>query len=298
MAMASRDRPRPVLDRSGYEIEVGDDFDAASLDERLWVPAYLPQWSSRAAAAARYRVGDGGLRLRIEADQAAWCPEFDGQVRVSSLQTGVFAGPLGSAIGQHRFRDGLVVRTEQRNVALYTPRYGLFEARARALDDPANMVALWMIGYEDAPERSAEICVFEIFGRDVARDLVRVGVGLHPFGDPDIEDDFEQVSLAIDAREAHDYAAEWTPDRVAFYVDEQLVKVVDQSPDYPMQFMLDIFEFPSPESEWPASPLDRYPKEFIVERFRGSRAVRGPGARAARSTGGEGTVPQGGADAV
>lgn len=31
------------------------------------------------------------------------------------------------------------------------------------------MAALWMMGFEDRPERSAEICVCEIF-RDVARE--------------------------------------------------------------------------------------------------------------------------------
>ena len=76
-------------------------------------------------------------------------------------------GPLGSRLGQVHFREGLVVREEQGSVALYTPQYGLFEVRYRAVDDPANMVALWMIGFGDTPTRSAEICVAEIFGRDV-----------------------------------------------------------------------------------------------------------------------------------
>ena len=45
------------------------------------------------------------------------------------------------------------------------------------------MVALWMIGYEDPPERSAEICVCEIFGREVGVDHALVGMGVHPLGD-------------------------------------------------------------------------------------------------------------------
>lgn len=267
------------LDRSGYELEVEDTFDAPVLDRRLWIPYYLPHWSSRKAAAARYDVGGGTLRLRIDADQPPWAPDLDGHLRVSSLQTGLFAGPRGSRAGQHRFRDGLVVREAQPIQALYTPRYGLFELRARALDDPANMVALWMIGFEDRPECSAEICIFEIFGRDVGPDEMRIGMGVHPFGDPSIVDEFTVESVAIDAREVHWYAAEWTPDHVAFYVDERRVKVVRQSPTYPMQFMLNIYEFADgPE---PASPLGRYPKEFVVEQFRGYRPTTGPGARGA-----------------
>jgi hypothetical protein len=167
---------RRVVDpvsKDGYELEFEDTFDGDSLDLTRWLPHYLPQWSSREASAARYEVGGGALRLVIEADQPPWCPEFDGQTRVSSLQTGVFAGPVGSPVGQSRFRPGLVVRQAQENARLYTPQYGLFELRAKAIDDPRCMVALWMIGYEDEPDRSAEICICEIFGRNVAADRVR-----------------------------------------------------------------------------------------------------------------------------
>jgi hypothetical protein len=269
-----------TLDRSGYELEVEDTFESSRLDPGLWIPYYLPHWSSRQASAARYSVGGGRLRLRIDADQPPWAPEWDGYLRVSSLQTGLFAGPVGSGVGQHRFRDDVVVREAQATAALYTPRFGLFEMRARALDDPVDMVALWMIGLGDPPEQSAEICIFEIFGRDVGADTARVGMGVHPFEDPAIADEFTAESVAIDAREAHWYAAEWTPDHVAFYVDEQPIKVVRQSPDYPMAFMLDIYEFA--DGLEPPSPPDRYPKEFVVEVFRGWRP---PGEERSRFSG-------------
>jgi hypothetical protein len=155
---------------AGYELEFEDRFDGDVLDTGRWVPDYLPQWSTPELTAARYSLGDGCLRLRIEEDQPPWCPDLDGELRVSSLQTGVFAGPVGSAVGQHRFNPGAVVRSEQENRRLYTPRYGRIELRAKATSDPRSMVALWMIGYEDEPERSAEICVCEIFGREVGTD--------------------------------------------------------------------------------------------------------------------------------
>jgi Glycosyl hydrolases family 16 len=262
-----------------YELEFEDTFDGDALDRTRWLPCYLPQWSSRQAAAARYRLGGGALRLLIEADQPPWCPEFDGQTRVSSLQTGVFAGPVGSPVGQSRFRPGLVVRQAQWAARLYTPRYGRFELRARAIDDPRCMVALWMIGYEDAPDRSAEICICEIFGRNVTADRAGVGMGLHPFGDPRIRDEFSVEEIAMDARDFHVYAAEWTPERVAFFVDDRLVKTVEQSPDYPMQFMLGIYEFPG-EGQAPR-PASAYPKQFVVDYFRAWRPVsaRSPAGR-------------------
>ena len=243
--------------REGYVLEVEDDFSGERLDDRLWIPYYLPHWSSRDRSRPRYALGDSELRLLIEADQQPWCPEFDGWLRVSSLQTALVTG-------QHRFRDGLLVREAQQDAALYAPRHGYFEIRARALDDPSNMVSLWMIGLGDEPERSAEICVFEIFGRDVDDSSAAVGMGLHPFGDPLIRDEFSRVSLPIDAREFHVYAAEWTVDDVRFYVDHTQVKRVGQSPRYPMQFMLGIYEF----ADGPQLASGPYPKEFAVDWFR------------------------------
>jgi hypothetical protein len=265
-----------TLDRTGYELDFEDDFDSSTLDPRRWVPNYLPQWSSRAASAARYELSGSLLRLRIDADQPPWNPESDGWLRVSSLQTGVFAGPVGSSIGQHHFAPGLVVREAQDAVRLYTPQYGIIECRARAIADPANMVALWLIGYEDQPERSAEVLVFEIFGRDLTPTTAVVGMGVHPFGDQSITDDFRSVTLPIDARELHDYAVEWTPEHVRFFVDEMLVREVAQSPAYPMQLMLNVYEFA--EGPDPASSPERYPKEFLVDWVRGwKRAGRNQG---------------------
>jgi hypothetical protein len=254
---------RSRTESDAYELVFEDTFDASSLDPGRWLPHYLPHWSTRERSAARYEVRDGRLRLLIEEDQAPWCPELDGEVRVSSLQTGLFAGPLGSTVGQHRFNPAAVVREEQQNIRLYTPRYGRIELRAKALDDPRSMVALWLIGYEDEPARSAEICVCEIFGRDVHADRAAVGMGVHPFGDPDIVDDFSAETIPIDAREFHVYRADWTPGQVAFFVDGEHVRSFSQSPAYPMQLMLGIYEFP------PAS--GPYPKEFVVDYVRGYR---------------------------
>ncbi len=272
--MSDKVSPPHLVDpigQAGYELAFEDTFDSDSLDQGHWLPYYLPQWSSREASAARYRVGGGVLQLVIEADQQPWCPEFDGETRVSSLQTGVFSGPVGGPTGQSRFKPGLVVRQAQSNQRLYTPQYGLFELRAKAIDDPACMVALWMIGYEDEPDRSAEICICEIFGRDVKPDTAAVGMGLHPFGDPTIVEEFATEVVAIDAREFNVYAAEWTPSYVAFFVNHRWVKTVEQSPRYPMQFMLGIYEFR--EHRDSSAGTHPYPKRFTIDYLRGYRPI-------------------------
>ncbi len=244
------------LDRTAYELEVEDTFDAHVLDESLWIPHYLPHWTSAERAAARDEVGGGTLRLRIDADQPAWSPEHTGEMRVSSLQTGAYSGPVGSTIGQNRTHEAMVVRQAVEPSALHSPTYGLFELRARFTDDPTWMAALWMIGYADSPERTGEICVAEVFGRDVGAEAVGVGMGTRRFEDPSLRGDFSVERVAIDAREPHWYAAEWTSDRVAFYVDERIVKVVPESPAYPMQIMLGLFEFRE------SSEASAYPKTF------------------------------------
>lgn len=109
-----------TLDRTGYELEFDENFTEPALDPGRWVGHYLPHWTTSERSAARYELESGVLRLRIDADQPAWRIE-DGELRVSNIQTGTFAGPAGSPIGQHRHRPDLAVRTPQATRRLYTP---------------------------------------------------------------------------------------------------------------------------------------------------------------------------------
>ena len=138
----------------------------------------------------------------------------------------------------------------------------------RALDDPRVMVALWMIGIGDAPERSGEICVAEIFGRNVEPDRARVGMGIHPFEDPALTDEFEEFELQLDARDWHTYSVDWQDERVDWFVDDRHVRTVEQSPRYPLQLMLGIYEFPADGPD--ERPESDYPKVFEVDLVRGS----------------------------
>ena len=46
-----------------------DHFDGPDLDTEVWVPHYLPQWSSRRASAATYTLAESELRLTIPPEQ-------------------------------------------------------------------------------------------------------------------------------------------------------------------------------------------------------------------------------------
>ena len=249
-----------------------DDFDGPDLDTAVWVPHYLPQWSSRAATAAAYEVRDSCLRLHLPADHPLWCPDDHPPLRVSGIQSGVFSGPVGSTVGQQPVRPGAVVREEQPAQAGWTPTYGRLEVRARMTLTARSMAAWWLVGFEDRPERSAEICVAEVFGDavrvdDDGRASAAVGMGTHPFRDPRVVEDFAAPRLALDVAEFHTYAVDWRPDGAVFSVDGSPVRSVAVTPDYPVQSMLAVFDFP--ERAVPGEPY--VVPELVVDVVRGYR---------------------------
>ena len=228
-----------------------DDFDAPALDRGAWLPHYLPHWSSRAASVATHAVEDSELRLTIPTGQGVWCEgDHEPPLRVSGVQSGVHSGPDGSTVGQQPFRDGQAVREAGPTWWGVTPQLGRLEVRARMELSPRSMASVWMVGLEDQPDRCGEICIFEVFGDAPTA----IGMGIHPFRDAALTDDFAAPELDIDIREPHVYAADWREDRVEFSVDGEPVRTVAQAPDYPMQFMVAVFDFPSKPG-----PSDRVP---------------------------------------
>ena len=74
-----------------------DDFGGTDLDLDVWVPHYLPAWSSRAATAASYEVRDSRLTLRIPPDHRLWCPEVHPTpLRVCGIMSGVTKSAFGA----------------------------------------------------------------------------------------------------------------------------------------------------------------------------------------------------------
>lgn len=154
----------------------------------------------------------------------------------------------------------------QSTVKLFTLQNGYYETRLKAVPIPGYMVAFWMIGFEENPEESAEICICEIFGAQVHGGVSTVGYGLHPFFDPVIADEFFKDTFDLDASRYHIYAAEWTPTYVEFFIDNVKTKTVFQSPDYPMQLMLGVYEIPDQLNEQSAREL--WPKVMEIDYVR------------------------------
>ncbi|MCW2747780.1 MAG: hypothetical protein JWP10_922 [Nocardioidaceae bacterium] len=250
-----------------------EDFDGVALDEAVWVPYYLPQWSSRAASAAAYQVDGSALRVEIPVDHPLWCAdEHSGPLRVSGIQSGVFSGPVGTTIGQQPFQDGLVVREEQPEHWGWTPHLGRIEVAARMELSARSMASVWMVGLEDRPERSGEICLFEVFGDTISSDERRasVGSGIHAFRDPTLHEEFSAQPMAVDVRDLHAYAVDWHPGRVEFSIDGRVTRTTSQAPDYPMQVMIAVFDFPDRAVQGDAGHVPH----LTVDWIRGSAAGR------------------------
>jgi hypothetical protein len=245
---------------TGTRTELDERFDGDTLDTDVWFPWYLPHWGSRAGSEATWSLDGEGLHLRIVGDQPTWNPDLhDEPLRVSCLQTGSFAGPVGSTVGQQPFRDGLVVREEQPTFWGYTPLYGHLAVTMRGVITGRSMVAFWLSGVEDRPERSGEICVAEVFGDAVHDGITEVGMGVKALRDPALTEAFATEPLALDLADLHTYAVDWAPGSLVFTVDGRELRRGDQAPDYAVQLMLGVFDFPAKaaadESEVPEPEL-------------------------------------------
>lgn len=227
----------------------------------LWIPHYLPHWTTPERSAARYDAVADGLRLRIDEDQPDWRPE-DAPLRVSNLQTGNFCDELGSRRGTHRHReDGLVVRTPSPTRLFWAPRAGRVDVRVSASRDQDCMLAGWLVGTGHEDDRaSGEVCIFEIDASAVGETTVaRSGIKAHD--DPALTTDMTQVELPFDASKPHTWTAIWGDGQTIIGCAGTVVRHLRQAPDYPLVLMLDLFEIGSAQGP--------YPKTATIHSMRG-----------------------------
>jgi hypothetical protein len=72
------------------KLQFEEHFDEPALDLGVWLPHYLPAWSSRAATAANYEIRDSCLRLFIPPEQDGWLSGDHPPLRVSGIQSPVW----------------------------------------------------------------------------------------------------------------------------------------------------------------------------------------------------------------
>jgi hypothetical protein len=255
--------------------DLDDDFAGSRLRDNLWVDHYLPHWSTPDRSRARYDLDDRdlvgrevagrGLGLRIDDDQLDWRSE-DAPLRVSSLQTGTFSGPLGSQRGTHRHRpDGLTVRTATPTRLLWAPSAGRVDITVSASVDEGCMLAAWLVGTEHLTERdSGEVCVFEIDAAGVGAGSSRARCGVKAHHDDRLRTDMSEVVVAVNAAQPHTWTAIWRPEDTVIGCAGVVVKRSAQAPLYPQFLLINLWEI-GPR----AQPASAYPKTARVHRVRG-----------------------------
>lgn len=245
-----------------------DDFDGPDLDRSVWLPHYLPAWSSRAATLASQRVEGGQLVLDIPADHPVWCPDdHRPPLRVSGIQSGSWSGPVGSTRGQQGFADGLTVKEEQPRFEGWLPSSGHVEIRCAMDLSHRSMAALWMSGFEDDEDqlRCGELCVVEVFGNALRPGSAEVGVGIKAFRDPALTQDFAAPRVDIDVSEPHTYAVDWDDEIAVFTVDGDELRRCPGPPTYPLQLMVAVFDFP----EWSTGGDHHLVPRLVVDHVAG-----------------------------
>jgi hypothetical protein len=253
--------------RNPAEATFDDGFDGLDLNPGVWLPHYLPAWSSRAESAASYRLRNSCLELFLPSDTGAFLPgRHVPPLRVSGIQSGNFSGPVGGTRGQQPPLPGARVLEEQPLFRGWTPLGGRLEMRARFELSPRSMAAWWLVGVEEDPRECAEICVAEIFGNQVVPGRsAAVGMGLHPFRDFRVAEDFAAPRLDLDVSDFHTYAVDWTAGEATFLVDGAAVRRCPAPPWYPMQSMLAVFDFP----ERSRGDDDEHVPALVVDHLRG-----------------------------
>ena len=252
-----------TITKEGYTLDFADEFDGTELDTSKWLGAYLPHWcDDETTAQGNYRFEDGCLVEYITEDQEAWCPEHDGTVKSSAIMS-------FDKSWIHNF-SGTTDNHDRETWYGYVTQYGYFEIRAKLADcGGGGHQAWWMVGMQQDTDdwftstQTAEIDVLETFFS--TPDVWRICA--YGWNDPDFSTSWsiEEVSLPSGSptSEFHTYAVDWTPSYLKFYYDDQLIKTIYDSPDYPMGTILNIYT-----DAGSGAHNDVWPKEWYIDYFR------------------------------
>jgi hypothetical protein len=233
--------------------DIEDDF-GGPLRTDLWIDHYLPHWTTPDRSRARYDFAAMGLRLRIDDDQLDWRPD-EVPLRVSNLQTGVFAGDHGSTRGMHHRPPGMTVVTPTQTRLLWAPAAGRIDVTVSATRDPGCMLAAWLIGTElESSAECGELCLFEIDAPAPGQGwTARSGIKAH--GDKSLVTDMVTLDLPFDLARSHTWTLIWGEGETVLGCNGAELRRIPQSTDYPLVLLLDLFETTEPGGSYPKSAV-------------------------------------------
>ncbi|GAA4441779.1 family 16 glycosylhydrolase [Actinokineospora soli] len=236
-AQAADFPPNPTT-KTGYTLDFQEEFSGTSLDTSKWLPYYLPHWTpTRENAKARYTIANGVLTERLDADTPAWNAQYDGTVKISSIQS-------YNADYWHRFNYSMPLDHSEPTFNGYTTRYGYFEVRAKLANvGGGGHQAFWLVGTDDktSTSQNPEIDMIEtFFSKPTTWRIAAYG-----WGDPDFLGQWtlheDPVPSGSPTQEYHVYGMDWSPTKLDFYYDNQLYKTINDAPNMPMGMIMGIY---------------------------------------------------------
>ena len=91
--------------------------------------------------------------------------------------------------------------------------------------------------------------LFELKGWQAAEKSAVIGYGIHSFGDPNLVDEFYEHHFDICVSDWNVYSVKWEEQQIAFYLNGEKIRVIHQSPNYPMQLMLNLYDLKNIKNE-------------------------------------------------
>ena len=234
--------PANEKEKEGYRLIFDEEFDGSELDTTKWVDRYLSSWSTTFEETQGRKMKDGIMSLQINEETKPWCPEFDGATVISGFTT-------GQRNGLHNWNRNNIVRNPEDTQLTHINQYGYYEMRMKGQSGSARHSAWWLLGFEDVPEESAEIDIFEVLGRNDKT----VPPAVHEWNDSNVFNGRPVAKTFANKdfnNEYHVYGFDWQqgtgagnyPDKIIFYVDGEKYTEVNVNIKYPMIQLISLYE--------------------------------------------------------
>ena len=257
--ICAQDYPAGPLGKEGYRLIFHDEFDGKEIDRSKWIPEYLPSWpENRNVCTPTYEMKDGILRLIIDKNSKN---EFGDGMYISGFMS-------ASRTGMHRYDPKRKALHNIKTEATQINQYGYYEMRAKMQTGGGVHCAWWLIGFEDNPDQSCEVDIFEILGTDENR----IWSTVHSWKDSTIQYHTEHPWFANKklAEEFHVYGFDWRPEGVTVYVDGIRVMSHQAAITYPLIQIISFYDNRKAKEAWTGTydPSVPYPKSFDIDYIR------------------------------
>jgi beta-glucanase (GH16 family) len=212
-------------DRPGWTLTWYDEFNDSTLDATRWVAEQGNGfWGADSSA---YVSGWGNDELQCYTNSPKNLVLRDGTLRIIALREPVRDVASKDTAATCAYTSARIKSRAQNGEALFAQQYGRFEFRAKLPETQGMWPALWMLPLKDTYgtwAASGEIDVMEARGQNP-----QVVLGTLHYGAqwPNNVHTGKDYTLPNNGRisDWHVYTIEWSPRRIAWFVDDSLFQV-------------------------------------------------------------------------